>query len=70
MGQRWAGLRLGDVVVPIARTRRMIIVDLDLDDPREVTCAWEVRFSDGRRALRERVYRVSALVFAGRSFRA
>ena len=70
MAERWGGLRLGDLVVPIARTRRMIIVDLDLDDPREVTCSWQVRFSDGRRAIRERVYRTSALVFAGRSFRA
>lgn len=62
--KRWAGLQLGDVVCMVARTRRMIVVDMDLDDPGGVTCAWHVHPS-GRQF--ERSYRTSALVFVARA---
>lgn len=65
--QRWGGLGLGDVVCPVARTRRMLVTDLDLDDPREVTCAWQ----EGAHGLQyEGTWRVSALVLVRRATRA
>jgi hypothetical protein len=57
MGKLWGGLGLGDVVSPVARTRRMIVTDMDIEDPRQVTCSWYA----GRDCL-ERSYRISALV--------
>jgi hypothetical protein len=63
----WRGLRIGDVVAIAGRARRMIIVDLDLDDPGAVTCAWACRRPYGRGLeTRERTFRASAMILIRR----
>ncbi len=63
---RWGGLRLGDIVCPTARSRRMLVTDLDLDDPRAVTCAWQ----EGAHGLQyEHIFRTSGLVLVRRAAR-
>jgi hypothetical protein len=67
MGERWGGLQLGDVVAPVSSAKRMVVTDLDLDDPRQVVCAWK---EAGRANIREGCYRVSGLVFITRTAQA
>jgi hypothetical protein len=51
-------LCLGDVVAQVGRARRMLVTDVDLDDPQAVTACYPDQFGFPV----ERVYRASGLV--------